>query len=59
MAENKYITHYYHCGNSWTDVWSCICNDRCPVCGAEITPFDSDEIIPKKVPKALLRDEKE
>jgi transcription initiation factor IIE alpha subunit len=37
----------YKCPNDgakWTDTWDCACNDRCPVCNAEIEPYDSDEI---------------
>lgn len=26
------------------DAWSCMCNDECPVCGAEIEPYESEEI---------------
>jgi predicted Zn-ribbon and HTH transcriptional regulator len=32
------------CGTRWTDVWSCMCNDRCPKCSCEIEPYDSVEI---------------
>jgi hypothetical protein len=28
------------CDVGWTDEWSCACNDRCPVCDAEIEPYD-------------------
>lgn len=31
---------------TWSDEWSCMCNDRCPTCGAEIEPEDSDWIGP-------------
>lgn len=24
----------------WVDEWSCACDDRCPVCDAEIEPYD-------------------
>jgi hypothetical protein len=49
--ESCYTNHYYHCGVEWTDDWSCMCDDRCPVCNAEIEPFwsvdnrDQSEII--------------
>ena len=26
------------CNVSWIDEWSCTCDDRCPVCDAEIEP---------------------
>ncbi len=32
------------CGAAWTDEWSCACNDKCPKCGAEIEPYDWDEL---------------
>jgi hypothetical protein len=34
--------HYRHeeCDANWFDEWSCTCNDRCPVCDAEIEPRD-------------------
>ena len=28
----------------WTDAWSCMCNDRCPVCNHEVSPFESIDI---------------
>ena len=31
--------HYEHCGEEWTDYWSCACNDRCPKCNREIEPY--------------------
>jgi hypothetical protein len=40
----KFI-NYYHCpddGTEWTMVWSCTCDDRCPVCNHEIEPFRSE-----------------
>ncbi|MGO9589227.1 MAG: hypothetical protein ACLP3K_04165 [Candidatus Acidiferrales bacterium] len=39
--------NYYQCpadGTKWTDEWSCMCNDRCPVCGDEIMPYESENI---------------
>lgn len=39
----NYYTHEA-CDVSWTDEWSCACNDRCPKCDAEIEPEDSEEI---------------
>jgi hypothetical protein len=34
----KYYRHH-ECHTSWTDEWSCACNDRCPQCNAEIEPY--------------------
>jgi hypothetical protein len=39
--------NYYHCpndGKEWVDLWSCMCNDKCPLCDAEIEPYRSEEI---------------
>ena len=33
------------CGTSWTDEWSCTCDDDCPKCGARhMSPSDSDDL---------------
>jgi predicted nucleic acid-binding Zn-ribbon protein len=42
-----FANHYtcYRCGKSWTDEWSCTCDDDCPYCGARHTsPNDSDDL---------------
>lgn len=40
-----YRNHYKcPCGCEWDDEWSCMCNDRCPDCNAEIEPYESEEI---------------
>lgn len=42
------------CLNSWSDTWSCQCNDKCSECGAEIEPESSTWIGPEsEVLKAL------
>ena len=41
---HMYINHYRHCDTEWEDKWLYMCNDKCPVCGKEITPYDSEEI---------------
>lgn len=40
------LNHYYceDCDTAWDDEWSCACNDRCPVCNAEIEPEKSEDI---------------
>lgn len=41
------FVNYYRCpddGTAWSDVWSCACNDRCPRCNHEITPYHSVEL---------------
>lgn len=41
-----YRNEYYcdECDMAWEDEWSCMCNDRCPSCDAEIEPVKSKEI---------------
>ena len=41
-----FLKYYRHdeCDVDWTDEWSCACNDRCPVCDAEIEPYDWDDL---------------
>jgi len=39
-----FLNYYRHCGTEWEDIWSCTCNDRCPECNKEITPYKSIEI---------------
>jgi hypothetical protein len=41
--ETGYTMQYRHCGQEWEDTWSCACNSDCPVCGAEIEPYDYEE----------------
>ncbi len=37
--DTYYLNHYAcPCGARWDDLWSCMCNDHCPVCDAEIEP---------------------
>jgi hypothetical protein len=32
------------CGETWTDEWSCMCNDRCPECNIETEPTSSIDL---------------
>ncbi len=33
------------CGTSWTDEWSCCCDDDCPQCGARhMSPLESEDL---------------
>jgi hypothetical protein len=46
-AERIRFRNYYRCpndGTEWSDEWSCMCNDRCPLCNAEIEPYESEDI---------------
>jgi hypothetical protein len=40
--ENSY--HCPICDSKWRDEWSCMCNDKCPTCNAEIEPHDSVDL---------------
>ena len=41
-----FLNHYRcpDCKEEWEDEWDCMCNDRCPVCNAEIEPYSSEEL---------------
>jgi hypothetical protein len=42
-----FLNHYIceRCDSTWTDEWSCMCDDDCPHCGARhMTPFKSDDL---------------
>lgn len=43
--EDRYTNFYRHeeCNAEWEDNWSCMCNDKCPECNAEIEPYQSRE----------------
>lgn len=44
FPEENYRNYYEHCGQEWSEVADSMCNDKCPVCNAEITPYNSEEI---------------
>ncbi len=42
-----YLNHYHctDCGTTWTDEWSCRCDDECPSCGSRNwSPFESEDL---------------
>jgi len=44
---SEWYRNYYRCPKcvtEWEGEWDCMCNDRCPRCGAEIEPYSSEEI---------------
>lgn len=46
----RFTNFYIHCRQEWRDVWSCTCDDRCPICNCEIEPYASREkldVVPK------------
>lgn len=49
----EYLNCYYceDCDMTWYDEWTCICNDRCPVCRSEIEPLASVELETNKEEK--------
>lgn len=43
----QWFENFYHCplcDTEWSDEWSCMCNDKCPNCNAEIEPFESVDL---------------
>ena len=42
----RYLNHYRcpYCQTEWQDEWDYGCNDHCPDCNKEITPYQSDPI---------------
>lgn len=46
--DNKQYKNFYYCARcniTWDDIWSCMCDDRCPKCDKSTEPYHSDEII--------------
>jgi len=43
-TKHQFRNFYAHCGQEWHDTWDSQCNDKCPVCNAEIEPHDSEEL---------------
>ncbi len=41
---STFLNKYKHCGTEWEDTADCMCNDHCPVCDAEIEPYESEEL---------------
>jgi hypothetical protein len=40
---NYYICE--RCDSTWTDEWSCMCDDDCPRCGdRHMSPYNSDDL---------------
>jgi hypothetical protein len=39
----RFTNFYVHCRHEWQDIWSCTCDDRCPICNDEIEPYASRE----------------
>lgn len=39
------INYYYcpYCDEAWDDEWDCACDDECPQCGKDFTPFDDED----------------
>lgn len=41
-VRNSY--HCVACDHTWTDIWTCGCDDECSRCGRDISPFDSESL---------------
>jgi hypothetical protein len=44
LNESTTLNFYSCCGLVWVDLWDCECDDKCPDCGHEIEPFESQEV---------------
>lgn len=33
------------CGETWTDQWSCACDDECPSCGKDFSPDETEDLL--------------
>ena len=42
----RFRNHYHcpRCESSWSDEWSCACDDECPCCSLDCTPEFSEEL---------------
>jgi DNA-directed RNA polymerase subunit M/transcription elongation factor TFIIS len=45
--EPSFFVNFYHCercDHEWEDVWSSMCDDDCPACGARhMSPYKSED----------------
>ena len=58
VPENEFL-NFYKCpddGTEWTMIWTCMCDDRCPKCNAEIEPYRSEDWPPESVRAAAHND---
>lgn len=46
LPEPIILNHYEcsDCGTTWSDEWTCACDDRCPECNTSNAPFESEEL---------------
>lgn len=52
-----HLENHYHCDGcdeSWTDQWSCACDDECPSCGTPISPEDSISLVSPEDEEKLM-----
>ena len=42
----RYLNHYRcdECDVSWDDEWDCCCDDECPNCGRDFSPYESEDL---------------
>jgi len=38
---SRFHNFYNHCGEEWENFWDSGCDDECPVCGCDISPYES------------------
>lgn len=51
----RFLIYYSHCGEEWEDVWSCACDSECPECGADIEPYDYEDLADLRARAQSLR----
>lgn len=45
-TRDRYENHYAcGCGHEWSDIWSCMCDDKCPSCGVANEPHQSIDLL--------------
>lgn len=43
LGIERHFTNYYHCAGcdkEWESYWSCACDDQCPRCGLDHSPYN-------------------
>lgn len=56
-VSSTWVNYYVcDCGEEWEDMNDCCCNDHCPRCDKEITPYISDDgsLSPEDIANALF-----
>ena len=49
-APKQWFINYYccdYCNQDWIDEWDSMSDSECPVCGKDISPYKSEEVVDK------------